>query len=76
MGRSSGSECLARETGQIGDPRKAEEKLCWKASVLTPQLAKIMVENDMKQVEVGGKIWIDAAVNGKGEPLEGFKTWA
>lgn len=60
----------------IGDPRKAEEKLGWKASVLTPQLAKIMVENDMKQTEVGGKIWIDAAVNGKGEPLEGFKTWA
>lgn len=59
----------------IGDPTKAKEKLGWEATVFTPQLAKIMVENDMKQVEVGGKIWIDAAVNGAGESLPGFKTW-
>lgn len=59
----------------IGDPSKAREKLGWEATVFTPQLAKIMVANDLKQSEVNGKIWIDAAVNGEGEPLPGFKTW-
>lgn len=59
----------------IGDPTKAKEKLGWEATVFTPQLAKIMVENDIKQLDVSGKLWIDAAVNGAGEPLPGFKTW-
>jgi len=35
----------------IGDASKAEEKLGWKASVLPPELAKIMVDADIARLE-------------------------
>lgn len=44
----------------IGDASKAEEKLGWKASVHTPELAKIMVDADIKALEHEGRPWIDS----------------
>jgi len=43
----------------VGDARKAEKQLGWKASVLTPELVRIMVEADIKALEYGGSPWID-----------------
>jgi GDPmannose 4,6-dehydratase len=43
----------------VGDARKAEQQLGWKASVLTPELVQIMVEADIKALEHGGSPWID-----------------
>jgi GDPmannose 4,6-dehydratase len=43
----------------IGDAGKAEKELGWKANVQTPELARIMVEADMKALDVGGRQWID-----------------
>ncbi|GAA1389924.1 GDP-mannose 4,6-dehydratase [Luteococcus peritonei] len=37
----------------IGDPSKAKEKLGWEAKVHTPELARIMVESDMKALADG-----------------------
>lgn len=37
----------------IGDPSKAKEKLGWEAKVHTPELARIMVESDIKALESG-----------------------
>ncbi|MFZ2172734.1 MAG: GDP-mannose 4,6-dehydratase [Rhodococcus sp. (in: high G+C Gram-positive bacteria)] len=44
----------------IGDASKAEEKLGWKASVHTPELAKIMVNADIEALKHEGRPWIDA----------------
>ena len=35
----------------IGDASKAQEKLGWKAQVLPPELAKIMVDADLARLE-------------------------
>jgi GDPmannose 4,6-dehydratase len=43
----------------IGDPSLAEEKLGWKPSVLTPRLAAIMVDADIKALELGGERYVD-----------------
>jgi GDPmannose 4,6-dehydratase len=43
----------------IGDASKAEAKLGWKASVHTPELARIMVEADVASLECEGRSWID-----------------
>jgi len=43
----------------IGDSSLAREKLGWEPSVLTPELAAIMVDNDVSALEAGGKPWID-----------------
>ncbi|MDJ0428032.1 GDP-mannose 4,6-dehydratase [Rhodococcus fascians] len=43
----------------IGDASKAEEKLGWKATVHTPELAKIMVDADIAALEHEGRPWID-----------------
>ncbi|WP_347348623.1 GDP-mannose 4,6-dehydratase [Nigerium sp.] len=43
----------------IGDPSKAKAKLGWEAKVLTPQLARIMVNCDLKQLTVNGRVWVD-----------------
>jgi GDPmannose 4,6-dehydratase len=45
-----------------GDARKAERKLGWKATIHTPDLARIMVEADMKALAQGGRPWIDEPV--------------
>jgi GDPmannose 4,6-dehydratase len=46
----------------IGDASKAEEKLGWKPSVHTPELAKIMVDADIAALECEGRPWIDKPV--------------
>lgn len=43
----------------IGDPSKAKEKLGWEAKVHTPELAKIMVEADIKALEAGTAHYAD-----------------
>jgi GDPmannose 4,6-dehydratase len=35
----------------IGDASKAQQRLGWKASVLAPELARIMLDADMRQLE-------------------------
>ena len=44
----------------IGDPTKAHELLGWAPSVLTPRLAQIMVDADIKALELGGDRYVDA----------------
>ena len=44
----------------IGDASKAEEKLGWKASVQTLELARIMVDADIEALEHEGRPWIDS----------------
>ena len=46
----------------IGDAGKAERKLGWKATVHTPDLARIMVDADMKALAQRGRPWIDEPV--------------
>lgn len=43
----------------IGDPGKAESQLGWKASVHTPELARIMVDADIEALACEGSSWID-----------------
>lgn len=44
----------------IGDPGKAEELLGWTPSVLTPRLAEIMVDADIKALELEGEHYVDS----------------
>ena len=46
----------------IGDAGKAERKLGWKATVHTPDLARIMVDADIKAFAERGRPWIDEPV--------------
>lgn len=43
----------------VGDYSKATETLGWKPKVLTPQLAAIMVDSDIKALEAEGSHYID-----------------
>jgi GDPmannose 4,6-dehydratase len=43
----------------IGDASKAHEVLGWKPRILTPELARIMVDADAAALEHGGSTWID-----------------
>jgi len=43
----------------IGDASKAHTVLGWKPQVLTPELARIMVDADIAALEHGGTAWID-----------------
>ncbi|HEY0227606.1 MAG TPA: GDP-mannose 4,6-dehydratase, partial [Mycobacterium sp.] len=43
----------------IGDATNATQSLGWKASVHTAELARIMVDADIKALECDGKPWID-----------------
>ena len=43
----------------IGDSTKAREALNWKPRVMTPELAKIMVDADTEALKVSGSRWID-----------------
>ncbi|WP_028280556.1 GDP-mannose 4,6-dehydratase [Arthrobacter sp. H5] len=43
----------------IGDASKAHIKLGWKATVETPELARIMVDADIEVLKHGGTQWID-----------------
>jgi GDPmannose 4,6-dehydratase len=44
----------------IGDPSKAKELLGWEPKVLTPQLAAIMVDHDVKAIQTEGSYLVDA----------------
>jgi len=46
----------------IGDSSTAARMLDWKASVMAPELAAIMVEADIKALECAGQPWIDKPV--------------
>lgn len=43
----------------VGDPSKATKVTGWKPRVLTPELARIMVDADIAILEAGGSDWID-----------------
>lgn len=43
----------------VGDSSRAQNKLGWVPKVLTPELAKIMVEADLTELEKAGVPWID-----------------
>lgn len=43
----------------IGDASKARMKLGWKATIETPELARIMVDADIEALKNAGKPWID-----------------
>jgi GDPmannose 4,6-dehydratase len=46
----------------IGDATKARETLGWAPSILTPRLAEIMVDADIKALELGGTRYVDTIV--------------
>lgn len=46
----------------VGDSSLAQSVLGWIPKVLTPQLASIMVENDMKSLAQNGEKWVDSVV--------------
>ena len=46
----------------IGDYSKAQNELGWTPNVLTPRLAQIMVDADVKALELGGERYVDVAV--------------
>lgn len=43
----------------IGDPSKANDLLGWQPKVLTPRLAQIMVEADVRSLELEGSRYVD-----------------
>lgn len=43
----------------VGNPAKAERLLGWKPQILTPRLAEIMVDADIKALELGGTRYVD-----------------
>lgn len=43
----------------VGDASKLENLIGWKPRVLSPELAAIMVEGDMKILEEAGSSWVD-----------------
>ena len=54
----------------VGDASKAEAKLGWKATVDTAELARIMVDADIKMLEHAGGKWIDEVKLGSWGTLE------
>jgi GDPmannose 4,6-dehydratase len=44
----------------VGDASKAQEKLGWKATVHTPELARLMVDADIEALSHSGRDWIDS----------------
>lgn len=48
----------------IGDSSKLLERFGWKPSVLTPDLAKIMVDADVQMLASEGSRWIDEPIGG------------
>lgn len=47
----------------IGDATRAESLLGWRASVRTPELARIMVDADIVALECEAKPWVDTPVH-------------
>lgn len=53
----------------VGHPAKAEQDLGWKATVLGPELAQLMVDADVDELAHGGSPWIDTVtLRGWGAP--------
>lgn len=46
----------------VGDSSRARNALCWVPKVLTPELAQIMVDSDIKALEAEGTHYIDKVV--------------
>lgn len=46
----------------IGNSARAEQKLGWVPKILTPELARIMVDADIQSLEASGRPWIDEVV--------------
>jgi GDPmannose 4,6-dehydratase len=44
----------------IGDASKAQEQLGWTPTILTPRLAQIMVDADIRALELGGTRYVDS----------------
>jgi GDPmannose 4,6-dehydratase len=44
----------------IGDASKARDQLGWTPTILTPRLAQIMVDADIKALELGGTRYVDS----------------
>lgn len=44
----------------VGDASKAERELGWRAEVHAKELARIMVESDIQELEAEGRGWVDA----------------
>jgi len=47
----------------VGDSSKARTATGWEPKVMTPELARIMVDADIKMVETAGTEWIDRPYN-------------
>jgi GDPmannose 4,6-dehydratase len=47
----------------VGDSSRAQSKLGWVPKVMTPELARIMVDADIQSLEAAGKPWIDKVVS-------------
>ena len=43
----------------VGDATKAQEVTGWKPRILTPELAALMVDADMRIIENSGTAWVD-----------------
>jgi GDPmannose 4,6-dehydratase len=48
----------------VGDSSHAKSVTGWTPKVMTPELARIMVDADVKIVESAGSQWIDRPVHG------------
>jgi GDPmannose 4,6-dehydratase len=46
----------------VGDATRATDRLGWTANVLTPELARIMVDADIEALKLAGEHWIDTVV--------------
>lgn len=46
----------------VGDPTLARTKLNWVPQIKTPELARIMVDNDVRALAAGGGVWVDKVV--------------
>jgi GDPmannose 4,6-dehydratase len=46
----------------VGDASRARDRLGWVPKVHTPELARIMVDADLKSLDVSGEPWIDSVV--------------
>ena len=46
----------------VGDSLRAQTKLGWVPKVMTPELARIMVDADIEALAAAGKPWIDTVV--------------
>ena len=46
----------------VGDASRAREALGWTPKVLTPELARIMVDADVEALDAEGRPWIDTVV--------------